>query len=216
LTDRELLAATIPFEVLDAAALDTIVLHLGIVELADGETLFRQGDAAHALFVLTEGRLDVLVGEAGREQRVSTVTPGSCVGEIAFFDALRSGDEARARTRTATLRAQGAARLLELPAAVASRLLQSEPAFRAAFTQLMDRRLEEVRTLLSPLFGELPDALLHELQDCLERITLAAGDLLFRAGDPGDAVYLSSRGGCRCFARRPASRLCCAISDPGS
>src|SRR6185436_3025770 len=94
---------------------------------------------------------------------------------------------------------QGAARLLELPAAVASRLLQSEPAFRAAFTQRMDRRLEEVRTLLAPLFGELPDALLHELQDCLERITLAAGDLLFRAGDPGDAVYLLLEGRMQVF-----------------
>src|SRR5262245_61753135 len=140
-TDRDLLSATVPFNVLDGDALDAILPHLRVIGLAAGETLFRQGDAADALFVLTEGRLDVLVGETGREQRVSTVTPGSCVGEIAFFEALRRGSDARTRTRTATVRAQGAARLLELPETVARGLLQSHPSYRAAFGELMDHRL---------------------------------------------------------------------------
>src|SRR5262245_58934270 len=110
-TDRELLAATSPFDVLDAAALDAIHVHLKLVELADGATLFHEGDAADALFVLTEGRLDVLVGQAGRELRVSTVIAGSCVGEVAFFDSL-GADPPRASLRSATVRAQGEARLL--------------------------------------------------------------------------------------------------------
>src|SRR5262245_141549 len=105
MTDMDLLAATAPFTGLAGGALDSIPAHLTPVLLAAGETLFCQGDAADALFVLTEGQLDVLLVTGGREQRVSTVMPGSCVGELAFFDSLRPGGAARAGTQTATVRA---------------------------------------------------------------------------------------------------------------
>ena len=215
MTDLELLATTAPFTVLDAAALGSILPHLTPVQLLAGETLFLQGDAADALFVLTEGQLDVLVGTAGHEKRVSTVTPGTCVGEIAFFDLLWRGGEARAGTRSATVRAQGAARMLKLPEQVAGELLQSEPAFRAAFTQLMALRLADMRSLLAPLFGELPDDLLHDLQGCLNRVAVSAGELLFSAGDPADAIYIILEGRMQVFRETPDEPLPPIDRGPG-
>jgi predicted acylesterase/phospholipase RssA/CRP-like cAMP-binding protein len=195
-TDRDLLASTSPFSVLDAAALDALLPHFQAVELAPGQTLFRQGDTADALFVLAEGGLEVLVG---RDQRISTVTPGSCVGEIAFFDSFRRGGEEPAGARTATVRAQGPARLLQLPEALARQLYREEPGFRAALAALMERRATELRDLLTPLFGELSEELQRDLHGCLERVAVPAGEILFRAGDAGDAVYLLLAGRMQVF-----------------
>jgi len=46
----------------------------------------------------------------------------------------------------------------------------------------------------SPLFGRLDRAARAELSDHLSFVTLAAGETLFRQGDPGDSMYLVERG----------------------
>jgi CRP-like cAMP-binding protein len=54
-----------------------------IVELAAGKTLVRQGEQADRIFVLLDGRLDVVVeDDAGNERALGDVVPGSIVGEI--------------------------------------------------------------------------------------------------------------------------------------
>lgn len=46
----------------------------------------------------------------------------------------------------------------------------------------------------SPFFGRLDRAARAEIADDLQVVTLAAGQALFRAGDPGDSMYLVDRG----------------------
>lgn len=46
----------------------------------------------------------------------------------------------------------------------------------------------------SPLFGRLDRAARAEIADHLELVTLGAGELLFRQGDPGDSMFIIDRG----------------------
>jgi len=65
---------------------------------ADGETLTKKGDKNSALYVLINGRLDVLGESDGQEVKVYTMEPGECSGTRAFVDR---------KSRMATVRAVG-------------------------------------------------------------------------------------------------------------
>ena len=70
------------------------------LELAGGEPLFRQGDAAEGFFVVLVGHVELLREDEGLPVRLARLGPGLCVGE-------RDGDR-----RAVTARADGATRLL--------------------------------------------------------------------------------------------------------
>jgi SulP family sulfate permease len=55
-------------------------------ELAPGERLFRQGDAADRLFVLTRGSITVVSSGLVQSQRLLSLSPGMMFGETAMLD----------------------------------------------------------------------------------------------------------------------------------
>jgi glutaminase len=69
-----------------------------------GKALCRVGDTADELFVLTEGSLDVLAAASsghGTQGRIASLSPGTCVGEIALIDGRnRSADVVAGRDST--------------------------------------------------------------------------------------------------------------------
>jgi CRP/FNR family cyclic AMP-dependent transcriptional regulator len=57
------------------------------IELGQGQRLFEQGQRGEAMHVLASGGLAVLVRDAqGRENKISSLGPGQCVGEMTFLD----------------------------------------------------------------------------------------------------------------------------------
>ena len=57
------------------------------VRLGQGERLFEQGQRGDAMQVVASGKLAVLVKDAqGRENKISQLGPGQCVGEMTFLD----------------------------------------------------------------------------------------------------------------------------------
>src|SRR6185295_10410962 len=176
------------FAGLDRAELRTIVADAQIVELAAGKTLVRQGEEADRIFVLLDGRLDVVVeDDAGNERALGDVAPGSIVGEIPV---LVGGN------RTATLRAGEKSCVAMLSAETFARLLESQPAVARKLTEVASRRLRNAQlvTRLANVFPGIDRAALQALGDAVEWVTLSAGETLFRQGDPGDAAYLVVSG----------------------
>jgi small-conductance mechanosensitive channel/CRP-like cAMP-binding protein len=74
-------------------------------KFGDGETIVRQGDAGHSMFVVGSGQVVVVLEPEGRE--VATIERGGCFGEMS----LLTGEP-----RTATVRARGDAVILEIDA----------------------------------------------------------------------------------------------------
>ena len=69
--------------------------------LRSGDILFSQGESADALYIVLEGELDAVVTSPGTTELVlSTMGPGSTVGEVSFFFGGRRTATVRATTDT--------------------------------------------------------------------------------------------------------------------
>lgn len=96
--------------------------------LQPGTVLIRQGDPADRLYVLAEGRLEVV--EVGR-----TIESGQMFGEIAFFSP--------GQRRTATVRSIGPSTVLSIDEVTFRQLLFQNPAFAFEVTRLSVGRLAD-------------------------------------------------------------------------
>ena len=154
--------------------------------LAAGEVLFRQGAAGDALYVVVEGRVAVLAetGE-GPPRLVGTVGAGECVGEGALLLAGR---------RTATARAESACRLIRLSREAFDRAVAAQPAVRAVLTTLVARRMPALRAAEDEIFGALDEAARRSVEGELSWVYLQRDEILFREGDPADALYVVLQG----------------------
>jgi CRP-like cAMP-binding protein len=83
---------------LDADEIDALSAILEVHSLGDGDVLVEEGDEDRRLFLLAEGRLEVLSKQQGELEHVYLMSPGEFAGTRAFVDAV---------PRQATLRAHG-------------------------------------------------------------------------------------------------------------
>ena len=101
----EALAATPLFSGLSQEALESLVAELQLIQLADGEVLFHEGDPGDALYVIVEGEVSVQA-EGPPRVEMARLGPGSFIGEVALMT-----DQPRSATVTAV---GGGAELLRI------------------------------------------------------------------------------------------------------
>ena len=106
------------------------------VQLAAGETLFRAGDAADAMYVVLEGALNVLVVE----QVVETSRRGAILGEMALVDNTPRG---------ATVVAAEPSKLAKVDARRFQRLIQQNPFFAMHVMKELVDRIRSMNQLLA-------------------------------------------------------------------
>jgi CRP-like cAMP-binding protein len=146
-----------------------------------GDTYFRQGDPADAMFVILDGQLQAR-GELGGETVVIPMKPGDVTGTLPF---------SRMKQFTVSARAVTDARVLRFPASLFPDLVQKMPELTQRLVGLMsDRirettRMEQQRDRLASL-GKLSAGLAHELNNpasAAKRATSQLRDLLKRIKD---------------------------------
>ena len=71
----------------------------------DGEIIIRQGEVGNCMYVIQEGKVDVLIESDGKEVRIAVREQGDFIGEMAIFER---------DVRSATVRAVGPARVLTI------------------------------------------------------------------------------------------------------
>lgn len=142
------------------------------LSLKAGETGFRQGDPADAMFVILEGQLQAR-GEIGGEMAVIAVKPGSVTGVLPF---------SRMKQFTVGVLALTDARVLRYPAARFPELVQKMPELTQRLVGLMSDRIRETtrreqqRDRLASL-GKLSAGLAHELNNPASAARRAASQL---------------------------------------
>ncbi len=77
---------------------DALASVMGVAQMRDKDVLVNENDSNTTLFILIDGRLEVLSRIEGEDVPVYTMSPGECAGTRAFVDR---------RPRKATLRAVG-------------------------------------------------------------------------------------------------------------
>ena len=176
------------FETFDATTLEDLQAELQWIHVPADGILFHQGDAGDSLYVLVTGRLRVILEHAnGTQQIIDELDPGVSVGEMALLTGRR---------RSATVAAIEDTELLQLSWAGFERLASRNPAAISQFAQSIMPRLRrtQVAGILRALFGDLSPAALHEIETHLEWLRLNRGEMLFRQGDPGDALFVVVNG----------------------
>ncbi len=138
--------------------------------LRGGGTLFRQGDAGDALYLVVRGSAYIALGDgASGEQLVDALAPGEVFGEIAVLTGL---------PRSATVRAAGRLQLLRLGADDLAGLMARHPEFGLRLWQACARRLLRGAAWHHPLLAGLSlDARDARLQ-AVQCVTLPAGQTL--------------------------------------
>jgi CRP/FNR family cyclic AMP-dependent transcriptional regulator len=101
----------------------------------DGDVIVRQGEAADGLFVIQEGRLEILSESHGRETRLRIAGEGELIGEMAVFDR---------QVRSATVRALGEARVLTVDRKNFLRRINEDPSLAFRIVETMSRRIREL------------------------------------------------------------------------
>ncbi|MCK6552348.1 cyclic nucleotide-binding domain-containing protein, partial [Myxococcota bacterium] len=133
------------FSQLPEKALGELLLHARLVELADQEELFHQGDVGDALYVVAEGTVGV-IDEGPPRRGIAKLGEGQFFGEIALVTE---------EPRTATIAALGPVQLIAIDRAVVERVTSSDPAFLTALLKFLRERLVDKLLRVNPLFTSL-------------------------------------------------------------
>ncbi len=105
------------------------------LNLAPGDTLFKEGDPGDAMFVLLEGAMEVVVGD----KVVDHSTRGAIVGEMALIDQSPRG---------ATVVAREPSRLAKIDQRRFLHLIQLNPFFATHVMKVLADRLRQMNQLL--------------------------------------------------------------------
>jgi hypothetical protein len=98
-------------------------------------SIFQQGDEGHVMFVIVEGRLQVVRTANGTEQVLAERGPGDFVGEMAVIESA---------PRVASLRTQSEVRVLAIDGETFKGILHERPNVSFAVLRSISRRLREM------------------------------------------------------------------------
>src|ERR1700722_15552501 len=94
------------FGALSDEVLEHLASTLRPVRFGIGDTIFREGDAAHEMYVVLDGEVEVVKrSRKGRDHRVAILGPTDCFGEMSIVEV---------QPRSATVRAVAPSRLLRI------------------------------------------------------------------------------------------------------
>ena len=127
------------FRDIDPSRLKLLAFTSERVRFAAGQTLFLQGDAADAAYVILDGKADVILSDRGGEVKVAELGRNALVGEMGILsDAPRS----------ATIKASEASSALRIDKRVFLELLSQFPQMAIAIMRELASRLERTNAQL--------------------------------------------------------------------
>jgi CRP-like cAMP-binding protein len=101
----------------------------------DGEIIVHQGDLGDCMYVVLEGRVEVLRDQGARTVRLAVLGGGEVFGEMALFEH---------EPRCATVRALGEARVLTVDKKGFLRRVHEDPSLAFRILRMMSHRIREM------------------------------------------------------------------------
>ncbi len=101
----------------------------------DGAVIFRQGDSGDRMYVIQEGQVEVVVGQAGQATRLAVRGAGEFFGEMAIFER---------EARMATVRALGRTRILTVDKKNLLRSIHEDPSLAFYIVEALSQRVREL------------------------------------------------------------------------
>jgi len=101
----------------------------------DGEIIFRQGDLGACMYVIQDGKVEIVLSQDGIESVLAVRGQGEFFGEMALFES---------DVRMATVRALGRVRLLSVDKKNLLRRIHQDPSLAYRIIQIMSQRIREL------------------------------------------------------------------------
>ena len=112
----------------------------------DGEVIICEGDEGNCMFVIQEGKVEVLIaGADDQEIRLGVRGEGEFIGEMAIFER---------DVRSATVRAMGDARVLTVDKKNFMRRVHEDPSLAFRLVETMSKRIRELGDEVARLKSE--------------------------------------------------------------
>lgn len=102
---------------------------------ANGETIVRQGDEGSCMYVIQQGKVEIVKKDSGRELRIAVLEAGDFFGEMAIFEH---------ETRSATVKALGEASILTVDRKTLMRRIQEDPTLAFNLLETMSGRIRRL------------------------------------------------------------------------
>jgi CRP-like cAMP-binding protein/thioredoxin reductase/Fe-S-cluster-containing hydrogenase component 2 len=166
----------------DEQQLRETFLSARVREYGDGEIIIRQNDYTNDFLIIAGGRVELWKKpeKAIAEVKLVELTAGNFFGEMSLISGRR---------RTATARAVGVTRIIEIPRKAILKLLGAAPRAKSLVDQAF-----LLRAFGGYLFPGIPEAQLGELVELAVVNNLAKDAVVFKEDDPADAFYLIRNG----------------------
>ena len=166
----------------DEQQLRDTFLAVRVREYQNGEIVIRQNDYTSDFMIIAGGRVELWKRPetSMKESKIAELTAGNFFGEMSLISGRR---------RTATARAVGVTRMIEIPRKAILKMLASAPRARALVDQAF-----LLRAFAGYLFPGVPEAQLGELVDRASVENYPRDATVFREDDPADAFYLIRNG----------------------
>lgn len=136
------------FSKLDTSKLKLLAFSSTYLTFHEGEELFHQGDPSDGAYIIEEGTVDVIVGEAGNEVKVSSVGRHQLFGEMAII---------LNQSRTATIRAAEPLTVLKIDGDVFLRLVIENSEAALSVMRSLSQRLADLTERYQQLEHQLED-----------------------------------------------------------
>jgi cAMP-dependent protein kinase regulator len=204
------LSATPLFRELSEAEFSRVLMHARFEAHEQGATIFRQGAAGTALYVVASGQVEVVVepsdtAGSGR-RRLSTLGEGDVFGEMALITD---------QPRSATVIARTDVELIALDRAVVAQVSEEDPSFLAALLRFFkDRSVTRVLTT-NPVFGSLSERDHEALKARFGFLEVEAGALLLTEGRVPDGLIALLSGKAEVRVTRDGRPVTVGTLGPG-
>jgi CRP-like cAMP-binding protein len=117
------------------------------VEVRRGEYVFREGDLGTEMYIVQDGRIEILKALKGEEERqVAVLEKGDFFGEMSILEEL---------PRTAGARALIDSKLLQINGSTFDQMLRTNPEIAVRMMRKLSRRLRETDELLRAAAGNV-------------------------------------------------------------
>jgi CRP-like cAMP-binding protein len=115
-----------------------------VVECPAGEYIFQEGDLGTEMYIVQEGRVELTKTIEGIETVLALMEKGDFFGEMSVLEDM---------PRTASARAQGDAKLVQINGSTFDHMLRSNPEIAVRMMRKLSRRLRETDAKLALVLG---------------------------------------------------------------
>ena len=105
----------------------------------DGDVIVRQGDEGNCMYVIQAGKVEVIKEERDQQISLGVLGKGEFFGEMALFER---------ESRSATVLAQGEARVLTIDKRTLLRRIQEDPTLAFRLLEKLSQRVRELNSRL--------------------------------------------------------------------